>query len=164
MRAEFEKGNLEPWDTNLSSDLAIVLTQVRLSSKTLYGEAPAQTFPEVPYKDFIKAMTSEVENLLTDLDWDTRNVLLTLARIWITAKTNMLYSKQGAAEAAIDALPSEFRDVMRHALTTALGEEEEKWADFGEAVGQCSQFMALQIHDVVEKNNRFDRTITTFVL
>jgi len=65
-------------------DLALLITQVLLASLTLVGDGPEKLLCKVPYHDFISAITDELPNLVPDLDSDTRNVLLTLARIWST--------------------------------------------------------------------------------
>jgi len=79
-------------------DLALIITQVLLKSKTLYGSEPKQLLTYVPYHDFMKAMLHDLNRLATDLEHDTRNVLLTYARIWSTLETNEIRSKPTAAE------------------------------------------------------------------
>ena len=52
---------------------------------------------------------------MADLADDTRNVLLTLARIWVTLETGEIRSKDEAADWAIPRLPDEHRPAMRRA-------------------------------------------------
>ena len=87
LRESFEKGIVSPWSTKEMSDLAIIITQVLLKSKTLLGIDPKQLLVNVPYEDFIKAMLDDLSRLTNELESDTRNVLLTLARIWSTLET-----------------------------------------------------------------------------
>jgi len=97
LREKFETGSIEPWPSKMLPNLALVITQLLLSNKVLFGPNPNQLLPIVPYKDFFNATTSEIKSLMKDLDWDTRNVLLTLARIWCTLETNTIRSKSNAA-------------------------------------------------------------------
>ena len=82
-RREYEAGDLEPW-TNPNPDLATLIAQVRLEGRALVGPSAAELLPDVPVADLRQAMVDSVPSLLDDLPTDTRNVLLTLARIWST--------------------------------------------------------------------------------
>ena len=73
--------------THEMPDLAIIITQVLLKSHTLFGSKPEQLLAPVTYSDFIKAMLDDQTRLLSDLEHDTRNILLTLALIWSTSET-----------------------------------------------------------------------------
>ncbi|MGW1609082.1 DUF4111 domain-containing protein [Streptomyces sp. NPDC002285] len=68
-------------------------------------------------------------DLLPELDTDTRNVLLTLARIWTTLATGAIRSKDAAADWALARLPAEHRPVLAHARAVHLGDEEECCGD-----------------------------------
>ena len=74
-------------------------------------------------------MTDEVDTLLADLDTDTRNVVLTLARIWITVATGEIHAKDAAADWALDRLPPEHRPVLARARAIYVGAEDERWDD-----------------------------------
>ncbi len=80
-------GEIEPPNHEMP-DLALIITQVLLKSQTLFGEPPKKVLAPVPYADFIKAMLQDFDRLAADIKDDTRNVLLTLARIWCTLETN----------------------------------------------------------------------------
>jgi streptomycin 3"-adenylyltransferase len=58
---------------------------------------------------------------------DTRNGLLTLARIWTTLATGEIRPKDEAADWALARLPEEHRPVLAHARSAYLGEEPEDW-------------------------------------
>lgn len=125
LRKQFESGIIEPWPTKEMPDLAILITQVLLASKTLLGADPDQLLCKVPYKDFIIATTDALQNLMSELNNDTRNVLLTFARIWSTVGTDTIRSKPAAANWAIDHLPEKYRRVMKRAKAICKGEEKE---------------------------------------
>ncbi|MBA3245929.1 MAG: DUF4111 domain-containing protein [Actinobacteria bacterium] len=130
-RREFESGNVEPWPTTANPDLASLLTMVLLANRPLHGPPPAEILDPVPRKDQISAMVSGIYGLVGELDEDTRNVILTLARIWGTVATGEIRSKDAAADWALERLPQEQRPVLARARAIYLGEEEERWDDLG---------------------------------
>ncbi len=145
LRADFEVGTIEPWPTKVHPNLALVITQLLLSNKIVYGSNPKNLLDPVPYKDFIHATTSEIDSLLNDIDWDTRNVLLTLARIWSTVETDSIRSKADAASWAIEKLPEAYSPVLMRAKAILLGQQEENWNDFKTRIESCASFMVEQI-------------------
>lgn len=145
MRKDFESGNIEPWPTKELPNLALVITQLLLSNKILFGPNPDTLLDPVPYKDFMLATTREIDSLLGDIEWDTRNVLLTLGRIWSTLETDTIRSKADAATCAIDRLPVEYKNVMKRARLICLGEEREYWEDMKALLKPCADFMVVQI-------------------
>lgn len=147
LRKDFESGNVEPWASKTMPDLALLITQVRLASKTILGPAPDQLLPQVPYHDFMTASVKELDNLMADLAHDTRNVLLTLARIWSTVETDAIRSKSDAAAWVLDRLPLDYQSVMRRARAVYLGEDHEHWDDLQALVQSCADFMVSQIQE-----------------
>lgn len=97
LRAEFDAGKPRPWRTP-NPDLLIVLSQVRQASTTLTGAPASEILPEISSTDLTRAMTEEIGSLLDDLETDTANVLLTLARIWHTLATHEFAPKDAAAD------------------------------------------------------------------
>ncbi|MGW2149697.1 aminoglycoside adenylyltransferase domain-containing protein [Nonomuraea bangladeshensis] len=75
-------------------------------------------------------MTADPE-LLAELNDDTRNVLLTLARIWTTLATGEIRSKDAAADWALALLPPRHRPVLEHArnLYLTCHYQDEVWDD-----------------------------------
>lgn len=145
MRKKFEEGVIEPWPTKVLPNLALVITQLLLSNKILLGPSPHTLLDPVPYKDFLHASTKEIDSLLGDIDWDTRNVLLTLARIWSTVETDTIRSKKDAASWTIDKLPKEYKPLLEKAMSILLGEENENWEDVKELIKPSADFMIEQI-------------------
>jgi streptomycin 3"-adenylyltransferase len=79
---------------------------------------------------------------MDELDRDTRNVLLTLARIWTTLATGTIRSKDAAADWALPRLPAEHRPVLTHARAVYLGDREERWDDdLRPGVRPCADFL-----------------------
>jgi predicted nucleotidyltransferase len=129
LRSEFESGNVEPWPTTTDPDLASLITMVLLGNTPLLGPPPAEVFDPVPRDDYVSAMVGDVQSLLDHLDSDTRNVILTLARIWSTVATDVIRSKDAAAEWVLARLPNEHQAVLACARAIYRGEEEERWED-----------------------------------
>jgi streptomycin 3"-adenylyltransferase len=161
-RKEFEAGNIEPWSTKEMPDLAIIITQILLASEVLFGPSPDQLLCRVPYRDFIAATKHAIPILMNDLNSDTRNVLLTLARIWSILNTDTLCSKTEAAVWVIERLPEKYQAVMKRAKDICMGEENENWNDIIVLIKPCSDFMVEQIYKeilAIEKNKNANRVI-----
>jgi len=154
LRDQFTKGNIEPWPTKEMPDLAVLITQVLLASKTLFGSNPDQLLSQVPYKDFMLAMADSLDNLMTEVKCDTRNVLLTLARIWNTVETDTICSKSDAAKWAIDRMPSEYKPVLQRAIAICIGETIEYWDDIETLVQPCADFMFGQINTQISSSKQ----------
>ncbi len=146
LRESFEKGVIEPWDNYEMADLAVIITQVLLKSETLWGLKPRQLLVEVPYHDFMKAMLADVNRLMEDLKHDTRNVLLTLARIWSTLETDTIRSKPAGADWVINRLPERHQPVIKRAKSICMGLEKEHWEDIQLLIKPCADFMMDKIH------------------
>ena len=125
---------------------ALIVTQILLKSETLWGLEPQQLLVPVPYSDFIKAMLHDVNRLAADLEEDTRNVVLTYARIWSTLETNAIRSKLAAADWVINRLPTRYQPVMNRAQSICMGVEKEHWDDIKTLVKPCADFMVDQIN------------------
>ncbi|GHG99353.1 nucleotidyltransferase [Streptomyces lanatus] len=129
LRAEYEAGEVprpEPM-----SDLALLITMTLAGNHPLTGPRPAKVLAPVPHTDLILASVAGIPTLLDDLDGDTRNVLLTFARIWTTLATGQIRSKDAAADWALARLPPEHRPALEHARQLYLncGYSEESWSD-----------------------------------
>jgi streptomycin 3"-adenylyltransferase len=96
LRTEFDAGELAPWPP-VNPDVAVLLTIVRQRSEPLVGPPAADLLDPVPRADLLRAMVDEIDTLLAELEPDTRNVLLTLARMWNTVATGEIRSKDAAA-------------------------------------------------------------------
>ncbi|MFP8964543.1 aminoglycoside adenylyltransferase family protein [Streptomyces nanhaiensis] len=129
LRDAFEAGGVprpEPMP-----DLALLLTAVLAGDRPLIGPRPARVIDPVPHEDLVRASTAGIPGLLDDLEDDTRNVVLTLARVWTTLATGEIVPKNTAADWALDRLPPEHRPVLEHARNLYLDHRysEETWSD-----------------------------------
>jgi hypothetical protein len=95
----------------------------------LFGPPPAAIFDPVPRRDYIDAILRDTATVDQYLPGDTRNVVLTLPRIWSAIATNDVHSKETAAAWALPRLPEEHRPVLERARAIYGGEPEEPWDD-----------------------------------
>ncbi len=141
LRPEFERGNVEPWPTTTNLDLTSLITMALLADRPLLGPPPAALLDPVPRADYLRAIVGDVDALLGDLDWDTRNVFLTLARIWSTVATDVIRPKDVAAAWALDRLPAEHQPVLARARAIYLGEADECWDDLAPRLRPCAGYL-----------------------
>jgi streptomycin 3"-adenylyltransferase len=136
-RQEFQRGDLAPW-TSPNPDLALVLEMVLRANHPLYGPPPAEVVDPVPAADYRQAMIDCIPALMSDLDGDERNVLLTLARIWTTLATGAIRSKDEAAGWAVP--------LLERARAMYVGEApDEVWGDLLPRVRPLANFMLGEI-------------------
>lgn len=145
LRDEFERGNLEPWSEEAHADVAVLIAIALLGNVALSGPPPRAVFDTIPPRDLAEAMVGGLDGLLLDVEDDTRNVLLTLARIWCTLATGEIRSKDRAATWAVERLPDEHRQPLDRARAIYLGEEEERWDDVASRVAPLAARMTTEI-------------------
>jgi predicted nucleotidyltransferase len=144
LRAEFEAGNDAPGRRS-NPDLATLITMVLQAETPLFGPPAAEVFDAVPTGDLVRAIGDTIPNLLGDLESDTRNVILTLARMWMTAATGEIRSKDSAAEWALERLPAEHRPVLAKARAMYLGETDERWGAMRMRVSPLAEILVVEI-------------------
>jgi predicted nucleotidyltransferase len=133
LRERFARGDLDLFRPTIDPDIAILITMVRLGDVTLTGSAAGTTFDEVPQRDLVEALVADIPALIDDIDSDTRNVVLTLTRIWYSVVAGRIRSKDAAAEWALERLPPEHRPVLVRAREGYL-RGNESWEDLREQV------------------------------
>ena len=126
LRDDFERGAV-PAPAPMP-DLGPEIALTRQGDRALFGPPPAQVMDPVPPADLRRAIVAGVPSLLADLESDTRNVLLTFARIWFTLATGIIGSKDEAAAWALDRLPGEHRGVLNRARELYLEGADDDWS------------------------------------
>jgi predicted nucleotidyltransferase len=127
-RDEYERGFVpEPGPMpDLGPEIAITLA----GNRTLFGPPPADVLDPVPPAEIRRSIIAGIPTLLVDLPTDTRNVLLTFARIWQTVSTGEIRSKDDAAAWAVERLPVDERGPLEAAQTMYLeGWDRDDWGD-----------------------------------
>jgi Domain of unknown function (DUF4111) len=129
LRGEFEASRLP--QPHPMPDLAVLVTMMLAGNHPLVGPPAAQVLYPVPQVDLVAACLAGIPGLLHDLDSDTRNIVLTLARIWTTLATGEIRSKDAAADWALNQLPPGCRPVLAYARELYLSSRysEETWSD-----------------------------------
>jgi predicted nucleotidyltransferase len=128
-RERFEGGDLEPWPSGTNPDLASAITMVLLGDAALVGPPATDVFDPVPRADYLDAILRDIQTVDEYLAWDTRNVVLTLPRIWSAIATDRVDSKESSALWALPRLPADHRNVLERALAAYRGELEDSWDD-----------------------------------
>jgi streptomycin 3"-adenylyltransferase len=128
-REEFEGGEVDPRPSRTDPDLAVMIAMALLADVPLAGPPASQVFDPVPRADFVQALVAGLPGLLADLETDTRNVVLTLARVWNGVVTGGVESKVAAADWALPRLACVHRQVLERARDIYVGAEEEHWED-----------------------------------
>jgi streptomycin 3"-adenylyltransferase len=135
----------------LDIDLAILLTQARQHSIALVGPEAEELFAPVPGHDFFQGLADTLQqwNALADWAGDERNIVLTLARIWYSAATGNIVSKDVAATWVLERLPIAYHPVLHEARQAYLGHSEDNLAARAEQTAACILFAKSAIIDLL---------------
>jgi streptomycin 3"-adenylyltransferase len=143
-RSEYEAG-LVP-EPATSPDLALLLEVARGGAGSQVGPPLADLVDPVPGHDVLQAALDGVPALLDDLDDDTRNVLLTLARVWVTTTTGEVVTKDAAASWAAARLP-EHADLLSAARAGYLERADYALPPTAGDARACAQTLVQRIEE-----------------
>ncbi|TEA78846.1 AadA family aminoglycoside 3''-O-nucleotidyltransferase [Allopusillimonas ginsengisoli] len=121
LREPLQHGCVE--GATVDHDLAILLTKARQHSINLVGMPARDLFDPVPKEDLAKALFDTVAQWNSTSDWqgDERNIVLALARIWFSAASGEITSKDAAAAWVLERLPDVYAPVVHTAREAYLG-------------------------------------------
>lgn len=122
---EYDRGNVEPWRDLINPDLASLIRMTLIADTVLLGPPPSEAFDPVPRDDFVASLLDGIDELVEDIEWDTRNVVLTLARMWASSETDEVFSKDAAAQWAIGRIPTDMSWVLTEACLMYVGQRED---------------------------------------
>lgn len=148
LRDDFEKGRI-PGPAR-DPDLAIVLRNVRENGAALFGPEASEALDPVPAADIRRAIAESLPALIEGMKGDERNVILTLARMWLTLATGEIATKDAAAEWAIKRLPDEQASLLDSAGKAYLGECGDDWRAEGAKVSELAAYMRKSIEDCLD--------------
>jgi predicted nucleotidyltransferase len=151
LRKRFERGDSLPLQAAVNADLTTLLTIVLLGDQPLFGPPPRRLLDPVPAEDCIRAMVGDIDGFMDEFEEDTRNILLTLARIWQTVVTGSIDRKDRAAEWAQERLPPDDRRLMERARAMYLGWQPDEWTDLGSEARAGADHMISQIRREVAR-------------
>lgn len=153
-RATYQRGSLPTRRPN--DDLAVLLTMALDADNPLFGPPPSTLLDRPPRRDLIAACTTGIPSLLADLESDTRNVLLTLARILVTVETGLLVAKDEAADTALPRLAPPIRPVLERARDAYRG---PGWGTFDDLTAQlrpCADALVDEIGAALDRGHPED--------
>lgn len=148
MRDEIESGHLP--QAACDPDMVILLRQAREHSVPLYGPAAPLLLPLVSDGEIRLAIRDSLPHLLSGIDGDERNVLLTLARMWYTLCVGDLTSKDMAAAWAVPKLPPTHAAVLERAAKAYLGMVKDCWTGEKEAAA-AAESMKMEIESALSR-------------
>ena len=128
-----------------SSDLAIVMSTFLQNNQVLVGAPASTVFESVPTSDLRRAVKTCLPSLLGDLRGDERNVILTLARMWVTLATNDILPKDEAAQWVLARLPSGLSPVLELARAAYLGVRKDDWSNSAREVDRFVRHAVSEI-------------------
>ncbi len=143
LREDYEAGWVpEPGPDH---DLAPLLASVLTASVAIFGPSAEEVIAPVPQQKLVASMRQAVPSLLADLETDTANVLLTLARMCVTKDTGVIVSKDEAADWVLGRLPINLRPPLEHAREVYLGKEDTSFGRFSSGVLSTAQHLSTII-------------------
>ncbi len=148
LRDKFEKGQIE--EPACDPDLAIIFAKARKNSVSLYGPDASDILEPVPETDIRRAIKESLPGLIEEIKGDERNVILTLARMWLTAAVGEISPKDVAAEWAIPRLPEEHAKLLDLARKAYRGEYIDKWEGLESEVEALVNQMKKSIESCLE--------------
>ena len=110
-------------------DLAVLLSIAVDRGVALAGPPIGALLAPVPAADLRRAMVDLIPRLDGDLETDTANVILTMARVWATLETGEILPKDAAASWVLGRSPEVARRVIERARGVYLGTEADRWED-----------------------------------
>jgi hypothetical protein len=117
--------------------------------RAIFGPPPAGLLDPVPRDDLERAVVAGIPGLLADLDDDTRNVLLTLARILVTVETGEIVAKDDAAARVLRRLGARQLAVLERARDAYLGPDYGSFEDLEPDVRPCAHALTRAIDEAV---------------
>ena len=145
LRKRFENGDDSALQATVNPDLTTLLTIVLLGDQPLFGPPPGELLDPVLMDDCVEAMVSGIDVFMNGFEGDTRNLLLTLARIWQTVVTGIIDRKARAAMWVQERLPSDYQQVIERAREMYLGLQPDKWTGWPSEARACADYMISQI-------------------
>jgi streptomycin 3"-adenylyltransferase len=145
LREGFERRDPELLFSVEDSDLAVLCTMVLIADAALVGPAASRVIDPVPRADLLDTSLAEVPGLVAEIGTDTRNAVLTLARVWNTVVSGQVVAKDVAAEWALPLLPPEHRPVLARARDIYVGTHQEEWDDLLDALSRFAETIAVEI-------------------
>jgi len=156
LRADIQAGRFEA--PTVDHDLAILLRKVGLHGVSLRGPEPFDVFDPIPDGDIARALQETIAQWNAPEDWEgeERNIVLALARIWYTAVTGRIASKDEAADWLLSQLPAPHRIVLEKARAAYRGEADDDLAQHPDEVSAFIGHARSAIARILEETSTVD--------
>ncbi len=128
---------------------SLVLAQALREVRPLFGPNASDLLPEIPLEHVRCAMHDALPALLGGLQGDERNVLLTLARMWRTAKTGEFVSKDAGAAWAVAQMPDQEAYTLDFAHKAYLGDVRDDWSNRRDAAQRAAEYLRRRISELL---------------
>jgi streptomycin 3"-adenylyltransferase len=143
LRDQFSAGELPQRQTN--PDLAVVVTTARQHAEVLSGPPLTDVLPLVPVADLRRSLHDSLDSLLSNLVGDERNVLLTLARMVVTLRTERIVPKDEAAGLVLAELDEPSRSVLSLAARAYVGDVHDDWETLQQEAAAAARHLAALV-------------------
>ncbi len=160
LRDDYE-GGFTP-GSERSPDLAFLVMLAVQGGRALFGPPPGEVLDPVPYGDLVRAGVAGIPGLLADLETDTANVLLTLARVWVTTATGAIRTKDAAADWAVERVHDADRAVLARARSVYRGEAEDTWHGLEGHVRAAADHLISEIERVAHEEGLTDQQLRLY--
>lgn len=149
LREDIAAGRFEP--AMADPDLALLLTQLRTHGLALQGPEAAVLFEAVPPADLRQALRDTIAQWNAAPDWhgEERQILLALARIWFSACTGRITTKEAAADWAAARLPEQHRVLLQDAAQAYRSGQDSAFAWPAARVAASILFCKAQVAAVL---------------
>lgn len=128
----------------------VVLATALSAHRRLYGEQLRGVVPGVPLALLRRAQCQLLPDLLDNVAGDERNVLLTLARMVVTAESGRILSKHDAAEQLQPRLDEDDAELLNLARQEYLGRTRVDWSRQRERTSGVVKILQRLVHDAAD--------------
>lgn len=134
-------------------DVTILVAAARRRSVAFDGPPLAQLIDPVPDVDLRRAMADVLPQLIQDFSGDERNVILTLARIWVGLSSGDIVSKDEAAARMLKQIDPDHRPTLDLARRAYLGEARDDWGAQERAARAFVEYTRHQIGRLARRSS-----------
>lgn len=149
---EWLRDGFEAGETSMpaqNAEFTLVLAQAQQEAIVLFGPDRDTLLPVIPMIDVRNTMRELLPELVRGLREYTRNVLLTMARIWYTAENGTFVSKDEAASWAIPQLSHRSALTLSHARRAYLGEVDDNWNSHQDGMECLVEELTSQVNHAI---------------
>lgn len=133
-------------------DLAAHFTIINHYGIVLYGKQIGEVFAQVPRKDYVDSILSDIENAGEDILKNPVYVVLNLCRVLAFLKEGQVFSKRQGGEWGVEHIDAVYRGIVRDALRCYASDEimavdrEEAWQFCHMMQEAIAMYRFLDIH------------------